>query len=260
MGFFDSIGKVVGKVANFIPGVNLVSSALDLGMGMFTADRANEQAQANSALQWERTYGAYKRRYQDTSADMKAAGLNPILAASGGFNVGSGPQAALPQVHQASVPPPSSTALSVARTGEAKSNIQKNLRQSKLLNQQAKTEITKRANMRAQAGLMNQQEKESVQKVSNLIGEWEKIREESILIANKRNLTVQEILNARQKYKQLKAITDRMRTELAKVKDISKVYENPGGQVLAYISEILGALGSLLKGGYKSTIINQGVQ
>lgn len=77
------------------------SSVISNLFGRKNASDANAAASAASAQQWQREYGAYKSRYQDTMADMKAAGLNPILAAGSGFNVGSGPSASTPQTFQA---------------------------------------------------------------------------------------------------------------------------------------------------------------
>ena len=53
------------------------------------------QQMANIA--YRRSSRSYKSRYQDTMADMRHAGLNPILTATGGFNVGSGVTAQMPR-------------------------------------------------------------------------------------------------------------------------------------------------------------------
>lgn len=122
MGFFDSIVDTVSGFVKKVPFVgDVVSSALGLAtdygankligvpnlqlQNEFSAEQLSKQfefnaaeaakqrvaAAAESALAFERSMDLYKNRYQLTMADMKAAGLNPILAAgSGGFNVGSG--------------------------------------------------------------------------------------------------------------------------------------------------------------------------
>ncbi len=65
------------------------------------AAKQYEREKESSALQFSKEYGAYKNRYKDTMADMKNAGLNPILASSSGFNVGSGPSASKANVSSA---------------------------------------------------------------------------------------------------------------------------------------------------------------
>lgn len=62
---------------------------------------------------YKRSIDAYKNRYQMTVNDMAKAGLNPILASSGGFNVGSGVQSTPARAQMAS------SAMAVAPRGSA---------------------------------------------------------------------------------------------------------------------------------------------
>ena len=98
MGLFT---LAAGLLKNVVPIIgDMASSAFGDILGDDNAEKAYGQSKEASALQFEREYGAYKTRYQDTMADMEKAGLNPILAASGGFNVGSGPKASTAQAFQ----------------------------------------------------------------------------------------------------------------------------------------------------------------
>lgn len=56
-----------------------------------------QKSRENALMSHQRELDAFKSRYQMTVEDMAAAGLNPILAASGGFNVGSGVGAPMAQ-------------------------------------------------------------------------------------------------------------------------------------------------------------------
>lgn len=112
------------------------SAAVDLG-GQYVANKLITQPNAQQAFNnsenasavayernktmaldaYKRSLHAYKTRYVNTANDMKAAGLNPILAASGGFSVGNAPVMASPtsmpatafQANQPSFQPSTST-------------------------------------------------------------------------------------------------------------------------------------------------------
>lgn len=64
------------------------------------AEIQNQRAMEAADLAYQRSVQSYRRRYQWAVEDMKRAGLNPILAASGGFQVGSGVNApmSIPQM------------------------------------------------------------------------------------------------------------------------------------------------------------------
>jgi len=112
---WDSVTEIPGKIISGLSGavsdvggkyleskvIDQPASALAWSQSKEAADTAWARSKEASALQFDREYGAYKNRYQDVAKDMAKAGLNPILAASGGFNVGSGPNAAMPHVPQA---------------------------------------------------------------------------------------------------------------------------------------------------------------
>lgn len=82
------IGSAVGGAAKAI--APFASSGLDFLGGLLT-----NQSNADEAARNRRFVAAmYKKRYQFTTADMRKAGLNPILAANGG-SVGSAPSGSM---------------------------------------------------------------------------------------------------------------------------------------------------------------------
>lgn len=70
----------------------LVTAVASAGASAYSA---HEQGKAQEKMMEEQNVmnmENYKKRYQVTTEDMRKAGLNPILAATGGFSVGNAPQ------------------------------------------------------------------------------------------------------------------------------------------------------------------------
>lgn len=91
MGWLGDLGAAVGG--------SLVSGLF----GMASARDANENARENMELQHAYNVSDYKHRYQWAVGDMRAAGLNPILAATNGIG-GNVNGTALAQSHMSPTP------------------------------------------------------------------------------------------------------------------------------------------------------------
>ena len=218
MGLWDAI-KGIGK--SFIGGIG--GSLLDIG-GSFFEDK---MADANAKQAWERQKNLYDTRYQRTMKDMEAAGLNPILAAaSGGFNVGSGPvvqQAQTPDVNLAS----SAQALQQANLLGEEEKTEK-IRQLKVM-AEVKTEIFRKYKVRNEAGRAGEEER-------RVWFEIEKLHSE--VIKNMKTGFQQDADKER-----IRALTKQLQTELVELARIADVYRSEVGAYIKHLKEIREALG-----------------
>lgn len=77
-----ALGSIFGSIG---------SAVLGKGLDFLGNKLSADQSQGFDKVAFDYNRYAYNRRYQDTMNDMKLAGLNPILAASGGFSVSNAP-------------------------------------------------------------------------------------------------------------------------------------------------------------------------
>ena len=221
------------------------SSMLDKAFSFWQTERANKAAKRASAVQFDREHKAYQSRYQDTVKDMKLAGINPIMAATGGFSVGSGPKSSTPQVYQT---PPSQTdigqsAKSFAQAKKSEKETERVGEEVKEVRQRVKESVMRVKKVRAEKNLVSQQEHESVSRMFMYEQETAKLAQQISQIKSQTQKTDQEYNNLRKMNTQIVALTKRITAETAKLKMIAKVYEGPLGQLLAYLQEIMRSLG-----------------
>lgn len=225
----------------------------EFGLNQASANQAQNWSKANEQVAWDR----FKHRYQATVEDMRLAGLNPVLAATGGFNVGgSVPQAT-------SFPGKQSTPMNF--TGSALQIQEANKAEAETLNVNANTQVQwqsvqesfeRIAKMRQESKLYSQQEKESVQKVNNLHNEImftlkkiEEIEQNIREVSARTSLEQQQMELTKIQTEQVKANkrllveqANKILYEMEKLKKESLVYRGPAGKIITYVKEIMDSL------------------
>lgn len=247
MGFFDSVVKAVTS----IPG-KLVGSVLDIGssllgnelIGKPNAAEAYAQSENAAARAFDRSYGVYKTRYQDTMNDMKLAGLNPILAAgSGGFNVSGTPQMSTAQSFMPNYPQMlTSSAYQAMKSGELDEERRntETKKQDKLA-AEAKVALQRVMTERSKRGLMSQQEAELAQRIQESIARQGRIFHE----VTKMGFESDKLQIEKKKMeKELKIIEENYKM-LVKM---SGWYKGAYGEFLGWMRATLSAIGSVLGG------------
>jgi hypothetical protein len=188
-------------------------------------------------MAYDRSMQAYKSRYQDTVKDMKAAGLNPILAASGGFNVGNSVQAQPAQAFQAhNIQSPASSARDV-------SSIETNKTQAQLNTQKKAESVQNALKHAAQSGKFTEEANLLAAKVHQVTASVNLMQEQAEEAqASAYQKRQQGNFYSSQK-KKIAAEVKTMGAKLAQLKTESNVYDHPYGQWIKWATEILKAVG-----------------
>lgn len=233
---------------------------------------AYQRAAMEAEKAWNREKTLYGERYQTTMDDMRKAGLNPILAASSGFNVGTGASSHAPSISMAQAP------MSSVGSGSGYTPDYPQAGSSALKFAQAKTEGERQINLssgtnknladavrsleeislvRARVGHTTAQEQEALKRIKKIeveipqiVRRTEEINEHIDLLNSQKHLTekqseVQDTL--RKKYaieeEKTKQMVKEIMYSLEQLENIANVYKGPGGQILTYVKEITKSLG-----------------
>jgi len=263
MGILSSIGNAIG---NFVSGFNPLSWIGDMGSALLqdqlqdsNAKDAYNRSIAASGMEFDRNVYAYQNRYNWTMQDMEKAGLNPILAASTGYQVGSGPVSGSAQSFMsggAQIKPFSDSMVNTAsaykqgREGDrVAAEIQELTARADKQKEEAKVAMEDVLKKRSEKGVNVAKERVLVQTMFNLEQEFlYKVQMFTRLQAEISNITADT--------NQKKALTEKIADErrllrnqskqieyyLSELKRISDAYEGPAGGILGYVNAISKAL------------------
>jgi len=285
MGFFDSISSGISSALGFVKDIPIIGdavSSLTKGLGGAVADLpgalagramdnysardAYERSKEGAAEAFERSQQAYKTRYQSTAEDMRKAGLNPILAATGGFSVGNAPQMVAPQSFAApghymggsaaSAREYATTTKTEAETLRTTQEVDKVLAETENIRQATRESAERILKIREETKVAHQEERNLVQQMFNLEKDFEmkvrqvnKIEREIYLIEKQELQTMEhtkqiEALTGKVAYeKRLLAEQARETKSIAdKLTKIADVYNGPAGSVVGAINALTDAL------------------
>lgn len=237
-----------------LPFGSLMSSAMDFGtkwlgnelFGKSNAKDAREFSHNMAIASFDREYDAYKSRYQDTMTDMRRAGLNPILAASGGFNVGSGPGGGTPGPGiQAPAPmiDSGSSAQSFAQAEKNVADTAKSKSETALNRKRAIESVQKALLLRAQTSATKQGERESVARMLKAEQEFARITHEIDKVQSETLLNESQKAYVNQLKSKAEAEIERIGAEVSHLRKLGDVYDGPIGKLLAYLEAITKSIG-----------------
>ena len=238
--------------------------------GLFSKSNARDQylrTQESVDRQFDLNKRAYQNRYQWTVGDMVKAGINPIMAASGGFNVGQAPASSLPNIAKAdmpAIPDFASSAKDVmsayetsANVGKIKAERMKALKEAELAGKKALETVQRTAKIRVEQNLIGAQERRTIAEIVKTYKDVNRIASQTALMENQidelqvrmgkekeetENIKEQRGLIQRNKERASQEIK-RLRFLLSQLGKVSNVYKSPIGGFLTYLREIISALG-----------------
>lgn len=205
---------------------------------------ANEASRTAATEAYYRNVHSYNHRYQWAVDDMRKAGLNPILAASSGMNVGSAPEAPMRTTFAAPPMPSFDIGSNAKNLAQEKTETQK----QELTKNQALTELERIHQVRAQTKLVNQQEFKTFNEIQNLAGQFDKIQAEIKNIEQTTNTAKAQMEKVEQEKANLIKVGQMLSSQLKQLQNISKVYGSGTGKIMTWINEILNSLNLKLSG------------
>lgn len=229
-------------------GTNVLSGGLSQMFGASNAKDAYERNAQLAADAFNRSRAHYVRRYRDTAVDMKHAGLNPIMLATSGFDVGSNLSGVQAQSPAAGMPnfDIASSARSFSEMERNTSEKTKNIAQARLFRKQRLTEV-QRANkemkmavkLNREASVLHQQ----VDYWTNAAAEMEKriqvTMKQPELMEEQKNHLVAQWQVIEKEARKIEAMMPKLEAE-------SEVYRHKVGKILMWIKEIRTSFGASL--------------
>ena len=216
-GITDALSSGISGAIGGLPGM-----AVKTGLGL-----------SSSAYAQKQSLDAYGSRYQMAVADMIKAGLNPILAVSGGFNVGNAPQMQAPDTGD--IASGASSARQLTEIEQVQANTDKALAETK-------ESISRTLLNRENTKVATQQEKVLAQEVLVGVETVNKLTKEvlNLLASASRNWAEHDLLMYKIELIRLQAKSTQYK--LSQLKNKSDVYDTPYfGQFLTGVNEILNS-------------------